>query len=396
MNDGAKGRRMKVWHFTEAAYPHLPPDTEYESIRNSLPNKNYDPVVGADLWHRYLDEWLIAEQLGLGIMVNEHHSTATCINPAAPIIAGILARQTSTAPILILGNPIANRRDPVRVAEEMALVDVLSRGRLVSGLVRGVPFEIAAQNSSPMRMQERFWEAHDLILKAWTTHDGPFSWRGKYFEHRSVNIWPRPYQTPHPPVWLTATSTASAVSAAERGYVTATFLTGHQGARKVFDSYRNRRAELGLETPADRFAYAALVYVAETDEAAMDGAEKLLWYLNSNKVPLHYAFPPGFVPVSARADMLLGKPNPFSLGGVSVDGLIDRGIMFAGNPDSVFQQIGRFNDKVGGFGHLLSMGQAGFLGHDETVRNMTLFAREVLPRLNDLKVEPTTATASAQ
>jgi alkanesulfonate monooxygenase SsuD/methylene tetrahydromethanopterin reductase-like flavin-dependent oxidoreductase (luciferase family) len=154
---------MKVWHFSETAYPYLPDASEFESIRVTLPNRYFDPGKGADLWHRYIEEWKIAEQLGIGIMLNEHHSTATCMDPAAPIIAGILARETSTAPILILGNPIANRKNPVRVAEEMAMIDVLSRGRLVVGFVRGVPYEISATNSKPVRMQERFWEAHDLI-----------------------------------------------------------------------------------------------------------------------------------------------------------------------------------------------------------------------------------------
>ncbi len=114
-------------------------------------------------------------------MLNEHHQTATCMDPAAPIMLGILARQTKTARLLLLGNPIANRRDPVRVAEEMAMVDVISRGRVEVGFVRGVPYEISAMNSKPVGMPERLWEAHDLILKAWTTHDGPFSWESENF-----------------------------------------------------------------------------------------------------------------------------------------------------------------------------------------------------------------------
>jgi alkanesulfonate monooxygenase SsuD/methylene tetrahydromethanopterin reductase-like flavin-dependent oxidoreductase (luciferase family) len=92
-------------------------------------------------------------------MLNEHHQTATCLDPAAPIMLGILARETTKARLLILGNPIANRRQPVRVAEEMAMVDNLSRGRIEVGFVRGVPYEISAVNSSPVRMSERFWEA---------------------------------------------------------------------------------------------------------------------------------------------------------------------------------------------------------------------------------------------
>ena len=99
--------------------------------------------------------------------------------------------------------PIANRPDPVRVAEEMAWLDVLSGGRLEMGLVKGAPYEIAPANSNPANLMRRYWEAHDLILKAMSTTDGPFNWEGEFFHYRNVNIWPRPYQQPTPPVWMT-------------------------------------------------------------------------------------------------------------------------------------------------------------------------------------------------
>ena len=171
-------------------------------IRVTLPNRNYDPAKGAALYDRFLDEWCIAEDEGLEIMLNEHHQTATCVDPAAPIVLGALARLTKKARLLILGNPVANRRQPVRVAEEMALVDVLSKGRLECGFVRGVPYEVLPANSNPVRMNERQWEAMDLIVKAWTSHDGPFSHEGRFFHHRNINIWPRPWQQPHPPIWV--------------------------------------------------------------------------------------------------------------------------------------------------------------------------------------------------
>jgi alkanesulfonate monooxygenase SsuD/methylene tetrahydromethanopterin reductase-like flavin-dependent oxidoreductase (luciferase family) len=149
-------------------------------------------------------------------------------------------------------------------------------------------------------MMERFWEAHDLIVKAWTTHDGPFNWEGKYFHHRQVNIWPRPYQEPHPPVWITALSPGSARDVGEKGYVVACFLTGWDGTRGIFGAYRARRAELGLPAPAlDRFAYAALVYTGETDEEGYAGARKLMWYIESNKVPPQFTGPPGYHPIAS-------------------------------------------------------------------------------------------------
>jgi len=201
---------MKAWHFSENAYPYLPPADEYESIRVSLPSRNYDPKKGAALYDRYIDEWLIAEDEGVEIMLNEHHQTATCVDPAAPLVLAALARLTKKARLLILGNPVANRRQPVRVAEEMAMVDVLSKGRLECGFVRGVPYEVLPANSNPVRMNERQWEAMDLIVKAWTSHDGPVSHEGRFFHHRNINIWPRPYQQPHPPIWVSTTTPGGA------------------------------------------------------------------------------------------------------------------------------------------------------------------------------------------
>ena len=378
---------MRAWHFSENAYHLLPDAKEYDSIRVTLPNRYYDPKIGADLYHRFIDEWLIAEELGLDIMVNEHHQTATNLNPAGPIIMGILARETKTARLLILGNPIANRREPVRVAEEMAMVDVYSRGRLEVGFVRGVPYEMSAGNHRPTRMMERFWEAYDLILKAWTSNDGPFNWEGKYFHHRQVNIWPRPYQEPHPPVWITALSPGSAQAVGERGQVVACFLTGFDGSKRVFDAYRARRAELGLPAAnLDRFAYAALVYTGETDEAGYTGARKLMWYVEANKVPFQFTSPPGYQPPAAMAGAMKGPASGVfkMFQNPDLGSFMENGLVFAGNPDSVYRQIVKLYEHVGGFGQLLLMGQAGFLDHDGTVKGMRLFAREVYPRLKEL------------
>lgn len=376
---------MQFWHFSECAYPYLPPEHEYGSIRVTLPSKVLDPERAAVLWDRYLAEWQVADECGLNIQINEHHATATCMDPAAPIIAGILGRITSSARIVLLGNPVANRKDPVRVAEEMALVDLLTHGRLEVGFVRSVPYEIAAGNSQPVQTSERMWEAIELIEKAWTTHDGPFNWEGRFFHHRQVNIWPRPYQQPAPPVWVPATSPGSAARIADHGYVLATFLTGYEGTRKVFQAYRDRLAATGRPAPADdRFAYAGLVYTGGTDEEGFEGARKLVWYLHANKVPFEFTMPPGYVPYSVRAAALRGEPSPHDFKSMTLEQLIDLGIVFAGSPATVRGQVEKFYERVGGFGHLLLMGQAGFLEHDETVSGIRNFAEHVKPALEGI------------
>lgn len=215
---------MQVYHFSEMPYPQVWEGRP--SLRVSIPNREYDPVLGADLYERFFDEWVLCDELGLNIMVNEHHATATCVNPACSLPLAILARTTKKARLLALGVPIANRPNPVRVAEEMAMIDVISRGRLDMGLVRGSPYEIAPTNARPVGQMERFWEAHDLVLKAMSTRDGPFSWESQNYHYRKVNIWPRPYQDPHPPVWVTATSPSSAPRIADHRHVIATLISG--------------------------------------------------------------------------------------------------------------------------------------------------------------------------
>lgn len=379
---------FRTWVFTEMPYPFTPPQETYASVRVTLPNRHYDPEQGRSLYHRYFDIYRLADELGLDIMVNEHHSTATCVQPSAPISLGILARETSNARLLALGNPIANRSDPVRVAEEMAMIDVISGGRLETGFVRGVPMEISAQNSMPVDMKERFWEAADLIVKAWETQDGPFSWEGRYFHHRQVNIWPRPHQEPRPTVWIPTQSTSTAVEAAERGYTLATILNGVAGCKRIFDAYRDRSAEVGLPTDPSQLAYLGLMFVGETEREALDGARRLQWYLRNNKVAVQFMNVTGYLDVRARAALLRdaahGRPAASPIADIidaPVERLVDAGMMFAGTPDRVVDQIGAFHSAVGAFDHLLAMVQTGTMGTGMVGRSMELYATEVLPRL---------------
>lgn len=392
---------MKIYHFTEQPYP---PAWEQgaKSLRVNLPNAVCDPHVASDLYNRYLDEWMLADELGINIMINEHHSTATCMASSATPFLSILARQTKNARLLVLGVPIANRPDPVRVAEEMSIIDVISRGRLEMGFVKGVPYEVFSANLQPVRMMDRYWEAHDLILRAMTTHDGPFCWEGEYFNYRSVNIWPRPYQQPHPPVWITASSPGTTREVAKRGYVVSTVLGGYGNTKLVHDTYRATRKEMGQPVPSpDRFAYIGLVAVASNEKEARRRAELLAGYTKAGGV-VYPAFknPPGYLSVEANANMLKGpgaaSSGPSVAAGMhiktfdgrtidartcTIDDLRDAGVLSFGTPDQVYEQIVRFADAVGGVGHWINMGHAGWLTHGDTVDSMTLFAREIMPRL---------------
>ena len=376
---------MRTWWFTEDCYPHLPDEDTYRSIRVSLPNEYCDPQTASELYNRYLDLWCACDELGLEIMLNEHHQTATCMVPAAPIMLGILARQTEKARLLILGNPLPNRTQPLRVAEEMALVDCISKGRVECGFVRSVPYEAAAANILPYRGAERLWESHDLILKAWTTHDGPFNFEGRWFHHRQVNIWPRPYQQPHPPVWITMGSAGSAVKVAEHRHVGAVFLAGYPKIREIFDGYRQAYLDAhGEHAPFDRLAYLALCYVGENEAEAERCGEQLMWYMNANKVPAEIANPPGYHPPAVSAQVMRGDAGSGMPAKATLSAQMARGNVFAGTPDQVYEQIKAFWEYSGGFGHMLIMGQAGFLSDKDALKSMKLYTEEVYPRIREL------------
>jgi len=390
-------RGMKVWHFSEMAYhpawPHMS-----ETYRVTVPNRLYDPKIGADLYHRYLDEWALCDELGINIMTNEHHATVTCADSVCTIPMAILARETKKVRLLALGMPIANRENPIRVAEEYSMLDVISRGRIEMGFVKGVPYEISPANSNPADLMERFWEAHDLILKAMTTHDGPFSWEGTHFQYRSVNIWPRPYQEPHPPVWMPVGSPGSATEAAERGITIGVLNTGWARTPAIFGAYRKKAAESGRTARLHDLAYMALIGVGRTREEGWRRADQILDYSRtSGIVSPQFANPPGYVPAAMAASAIGGGINtaratrvqtrdgkPINPRTINVEDAIAAGLAFAGTPDDVWDQLKSFYDHVDGFGHLLMMAQGGQISHEDTVDNLTLFAKEVLPRLAEL------------
>jgi alkanesulfonate monooxygenase SsuD/methylene tetrahydromethanopterin reductase-like flavin-dependent oxidoreductase (luciferase family) len=176
---------MRVYQFTEQPYPDAW-ENHAGTLRVTYPSNRLDPARAADLFHRYYDEWMLADELGFDVMVNEHHQTATCMSSTVVVALSVLARMTKRARLLVLGYPLGHRTDPLRVAEELATIDVISRGRLDMGFVKGVPYEFACSNQNAVGVMDRFWEAHDFIIKAMTTHDGPFNW-----ERRELPLSPR-------------------------------------------------------------------------------------------------------------------------------------------------------------------------------------------------------------
>ena len=394
---------MDVWFHNENVYPFVPQDVldRADSVRASLPNRYCDPRLAADLFEEVLDEFQLCDEVGLNVVAIEHHAGINSLFGANPLILGILARQTRRARILSLGTLISLRPDPVRIAEEYATADVISRGRLEIGYVKSGGSEMASNNANPVNNIERYWEAIDLIKKALSHHDGPFSWEGKHFTHRHVNIWPRPWQQPHPRMWSATGDPDTAAEVGRRGLVHVLVLRGPDGTKRAYAAHRRARAEAGLpKVTTDNFAYAAFVYVGDTDEEGLRVGSKLLWFLHTSlKSASQYSkFLPGNAPPEAAPQIYRTTPRPGAgtgvmsagqnaarLTSISAEQAMAQGILFAGNPDSVYKQVTEFYDKVGGFGHLSLVGRSGFMTHAESEKSIRLFSKEVLPRLREIK-----------
>ena len=397
---------MDAWYQCENPYPFVPQEIldRADSVRASLPSKYCDPKIAADLFEEVLDEFMLCDDQGLNVVAIEHHAGINSLFGANPLILGILARQTRNVRILSMGTLVSLRQDPVRIAEEYATADVISRGRLEIGFVKSGGTEMASNNANPINNVERYWEAIDLIKKALTHQEGPFGWEGKHFTHRHVNIWPRPWQQPHPRLWAATGDPDTASEVGRRGMVNVLVLRGEDGTKRAWAAYRQARAEAGLPpVSTDHFAYAAFVYAGDTDEEGVRVGSKLLWFLNTSlkSAPQYTKFLPGAVPPQVAPQVYRTAPRPSAgaagtrpvvsasqnaatLVGMTAEQATARGILFVGNPDTVYRQIAEFSDKVGGFGHLVMIGRSGFLTHAEAEKGIKLFSKDVLPRLKAL------------
>ena len=270
-----------------------------------------------------------------------------------------------------MGTLITVRNDPVRAAEEYATADVISRGRLEIGFVKSGGTEMASGNANPIGIRERFWEAIDLIGKTLTHQEGRFSWEGKHFTHRHVNIWPRPYQQPQPPMWAATSDPVDPAELGRRGMVNIMVMRGVDVTKRAWGAYRDARVEAGLSKPStDRFGYSAFVYVGDTDEEGVRIGSKLLWFVNTSmkSAPQYAKYLPGTTPPDLAPQLYrdpnatgsIGRPGRGSVlnrPGVTAEMAMAGGRMYAGNPDTVYRQIMDFYEKVGGFGQLIMVGK---------------------------------------
>jgi alkanesulfonate monooxygenase SsuD/methylene tetrahydromethanopterin reductase-like flavin-dependent oxidoreductase (luciferase family) len=370
--------------------PYRPLDLEaaknYRAAWVVLPNSYFDPQRGAAEYDSYLDQLVYAEQLGFdAIGVNEHHQTAYGLMPAPNLIASALVQRTKTVKIAILGRALPLVSNPVNIAEEFAMLDVLSKGRIITGFVRGIGAEYHSTGVNPAFSHERFHEAHDLIVKAWTT-PGPFEFEGVHYRNRYVNVWPRPYQNPHPPIWIPSMGSRETIewaSAPERKYPFLVTFSSHEAVVRYLNMYRETAQRHGYEASGGQLGWAVPIYVADTDERAREEAKAGIETLFNNFLPMPWEMllPPGYTSISSlKATMKIRTALGSRARNQTVDELMASGTAVIGSPATVRAAIERVRDQTG-LENLIALLQFGVMPDALAKRNMAMFASEVMRKL---------------
>ena len=369
---------------------------DHETVWVNLPNKYFDPVKGHQLYNRYLDELEYGEVLGFdGVAVNEHHQTAYGLMPSPVVMASALARRTKKVKIAILGSALPLREHPITVAEEHAMIDVITGGRLISGFVRGIGAEYHTFGINPTISHDRFHEAHDLIVQAWT-RPGPFSFTGRHYNLEYVNLWPRPFQNPHPPIWVPSQGSKETIDWAALPNHRYTYLQTFSPAavvEKYLQSYRDTAQGYGYEAADSQLGWAVPVYVSDTDDQARKEA-KVHFELFRNrllKMPIEMLLPPGYTSRDSLKNLMKAKASLSQ--DLTIDKAIEMGMFVCGTANTVRQMLEDHWSKMH-FDNLLTMMHFGSLPQDLTKRSMEMFAKDVMPHIQKLKrTEPAVALA---
>jgi alkanesulfonate monooxygenase SsuD/methylene tetrahydromethanopterin reductase-like flavin-dependent oxidoreductase (luciferase family) len=391
---------MKFFCFHLMPYADLDLDyaKKYNSAWVTLPNSYYDPKKGHALYNRYLDELEYAETVGFdGICVNEHHSNAYGLMPIPGVMAGALARRTNRVKIAVLGRALPLLNNPLTVAEEFAMIDTITAGRLIAGFVRGIGAEYHSWGVNPAESHDRFHEAHDLILRGWT-ETGPFAFEGKYYHFNYVNVWPRPYQQPHPPIWIPSQGSRETIEWAvhpSRKYTYLQTFSPVSALARYMQMYRDEAEKQGYTASPAQLGWSVPTYVAETDEQAHREAKPHVenFFNRFLRMPPEMLLPPGYLSLASMKGVMKAK-GAMTGGEQTIDGLMEKGIFMCGSVDTIVQKFEEYQKQIG-FGNLLVALQFGTLPHDLTMKSMKLFGEKVIPRLRHLAEDSAPAQARA-
>jgi alkanesulfonate monooxygenase SsuD/methylene tetrahydromethanopterin reductase-like flavin-dependent oxidoreductase (luciferase family) len=384
---------MKFNWFHLMPYRYLPDNFKeaYPSVWVDIPSSLYDPEKGHWLYNDYLDELEFADRMGFdGICVNEHHQNGYGLMPSPNLIAAAMIRRTSHAAIVVMGNSIALYNPPVRVAEEFAMLDVMSGGRLVAGFPVGTSMDSNyCYGQTPATLRDKYREAHELIIQAWTRPE-PFVFNGKYTQLRYVNVWPRPVQKPHPPVWIPGGGSIETWDFCADFDYNYSYLSyfGYKRAAQVMKGYWDVIEKKGRDHNPFRAGFAQVVAVAETDSLAeKEYAPHLDYFFNRClHVSDSFADAPGYrtqKTVEAGLKAQVGSLADMLRQNLTWKQLVDLGFVIAGSPATVREQL-REALKSMHVGQLMILQHFGSIPHELTLKNTQLFAQEVMPYMKDL------------
>jgi alkanesulfonate monooxygenase SsuD/methylene tetrahydromethanopterin reductase-like flavin-dependent oxidoreductase (luciferase family) len=359
-------------------------------------NDLYDPETGSDLYNRYLDEKLYCEEVGFdALMLNEHHSTPFCIGGVVNNEIAILSRITKKAKIVIIGNILPLWDDPLWLVEQLAMMDMISGGRLVTGWVRGGGRESVSHNSPPTYNRERFEEAHDFVVKAWTT-PGPFRWEGKHYHYRYVNPWARPLQQPHPQMWIPSTVSVETVKwAARHHYPVMLLATKLEPTKESFQLYHDTAAEAGYKSGTQNISYLFKVHADETEALAETTGRKYLSgvsnpFLAGNEGIANQALLqlPGHTSRASQklAVTAFGPAGRFGTNRRGYEDQVADYTIISGTPKTVIPKVRHVLEYLRPGAISLWDGD-GAMSHDDQMRSLRLMGQEVIPAVREIGKE---------
>jgi alkanesulfonate monooxygenase SsuD/methylene tetrahydromethanopterin reductase-like flavin-dependent oxidoreductase (luciferase family) len=331
----------------------------------------YDRDAGARAYEAMIQRLRYVEDIGFDwVSVSEHHYSPRILTPSPILSAAFLAAHLKRITIALLG-PIVPHSNPVLVAEELAMLDTMAGGRLVVGLLRGTSNEALTYALNPEEARERTDEGMALILKAWTEPQ-PFGWQGRHFQYRTISIWPRPLQQPHPPTFSLGTSRESCEFAARHRLGCGVSYGPFEVMAKATRYYREQCARHGWEPAPEQIVYRANMLVAGTDEEA-----HALLRRQPDRAP--FSMRDGVAQALGRIEArnIAGEARaPIRAGALPTT--------FIGSPDTIVEQVRRCREVVGAGVLDLSLHPPGSRDLDPLMRALDLFATKVLPRLRDI------------
>lgn len=346
-----------------------------------VPNELFDPDQAMQAAAHCIEDVELADEAGFDwISCAEHHYSPNSMDVNVSVLGAVLTQHVHRARIALLGAliPLSN---PLRIAEEYALVDTLCAGRLVAGLLRGAPYEYLVYSVNPSESRGRFEEAWELIMKAWTC-PRPFGWEGEHYQFRQVSIWPRPIQQPTPPVFVSGTSQDSGAFAARQRVGLGLAFTNRPLAAQAARFYREKASELGWQPRPEQIIYQAPIYVGDSDARAFEEFRLAVGGMSggmsvANRLVANAGYY-GLQDAETRARFQ-------NIGAEQSRGLeeqVELGQVLCGGPDTVVAQLRRLRDEVG-CGVVNLIFERG-VPRRLAVSSLERFAKEVLPQVREL------------